>query len=88
MSNNEGGLSCAQGVWALALGAGVIAAALLMVVGDWRLMQALFALVVIAIILGALLSWLVCKPLPAPGESPLRNSTEPFTARSLTNVRP
>jgi predicted flap endonuclease-1-like 5' DNA nuclease len=76
MSEREGSLSCAQGCWAMALGAGVIALALLMVLGDWRLIQALFALVVITIILGALLQWLVCKHMSAPGEPPVRKPVE------------
>lgn len=71
MRNDEGGMSCAQGCWGLAVLSGIIAAALLMVLGDWRLIQALFALVVITIILGALLQWLVCKPLSAAGEVPV-----------------
>ena len=64
MSNDGGGWSCAQRCWGLALVSGVIAAFLLMVGGDWRLLPAVFACIVIAIIVGALLQWFACKPAP------------------------
>jgi predicted flap endonuclease-1-like 5' DNA nuclease len=54
--------SCQLGCWGMALVAAGIAVALLMVLGDWRLIQALFAAVVIFIILGAVMSWMFCKP--------------------------
>ena len=37
-----------------------------MVLGDWRLIGAIFAGIVIAIIVGALMSWIVCRPVPEP----------------------
>ena len=78
MSNNNSSISCTLGCWGLAIVAGILGAIILMVVGDWRLIQALFAAIVIAIILGALLSWIVCKPLHGSGELPARNtSTNP-----------
>ncbi len=73
MADNQGGLSCKQGSWGLAVGSGLIAAVLLMILGDWRLIPAIFAGIVLTIILGALLQWLVCRPLSAPGETPLRD---------------
>lgn len=76
MNNEEGGLTCTQGCWLMAVGAGFVAIALLMVIGDWRLIQALFAFAVLTIILGALLQWLVCKPMAAPGAPPVRKTSE------------
>ena len=69
MSNNQGTLICTLACWAVAVLAGLLGAVLLMLLGDWRLIQALFAAVVIIIILGALLSWIVCKPLPGPQDT-------------------
>ncbi len=68
MDNNQGMISCALGCWLVAALAGVLAAVLLMLLGDWSFMQGVFAGVVIFLIAGALLSWILCKPLPAAGE--------------------
>jgi NADH-quinone oxidoreductase subunit E len=84
MNNNESSLICLAGGWGLALLAALLAAVMLMVLGDWRLIQAIFAGVVIFIIVGALVSWIACKPLPAPktsvqpksDERPVKSSAE------------
>ena len=65
MSNENGSISCAMGCWLVALLGGVLAAILLGLLGTWTFVQAVFAGLVIAAIAGALLSWIMCKPLPA-----------------------
>lgn len=69
MDNNQGTISCALGCWLVALAGGVLAAALLMVLGDWRFIQAVFGGIVIAVAAGAVVSWIMCKPLPPVGAS-------------------
>ncbi len=76
MSNNEGGMSCTQGCWGLAVISGIIAAALLLILGrlapdpgDLRPDRAHDHS-------GALLQWLVCKPMARPGAGPLQKKSE------------
>ncbi|WP_299042559.1 endonuclease [uncultured Tateyamaria sp.] len=78
MDKNEGMISCAIGCWLVALLGGVLAAMLLMVLGGWTFMQGVFAGVVIFGIAGALLAWIICKPLPALGDAP--GASEPTDA--------
>ncbi len=78
MSNNQSSFACILGGWGLAIIAGILAAVLLMLLGDWRLIQAIFAALVVTVIVGALLMWIVCKPLPEQGAIPAsRASTNP-----------
>ncbi|MEO0390778.1 MAG: endonuclease [Pseudomonadota bacterium] len=65
--NNQNGIGCALGCWLVAAGGGVLTAALLMVLGNWTFLQAAFMGAVVFVAAGALLSWIICKPLPAPG---------------------
>ncbi len=67
MAKQSGSLTCALGCWLVALGGGVLAWALLMFVGGWTFLQAAFVGLVLFIVAGFLISWLICKPLPAPG---------------------
>ncbi|MEX0310819.1 MAG: hypothetical protein AB3N17_11325 [Tateyamaria sp.] len=78
MNNNEGLVSCAIGCWLVALLGGALAAVLLMVLGDWTFMQGVFAGVVVFLIAGALLSWILCRPLPAMGDA--AQQSKPTTA--------
>ncbi len=71
MDNNQSSLICYAGGWGLAVLAAALGFVLLMVVGDWTFIQAVFAAIVITIIVGALVSWIACKPLPAPNETAL-----------------
>jgi predicted flap endonuclease-1-like 5' DNA nuclease len=64
MSNGSGSLTCALGCWLVAALAGLLAAALLLILGDWTFLQAVFAGGVIFVVAGALISWLICRPLP------------------------
>ena len=53
-------------VWGIASAAGFGAMAALMLMGDWSVMQGLFAAAIIFFGLGAALSFLFLKPLPGP----------------------
>jgi len=67
MSNNSSSLICAATCWGIALLGGVLGAVLLMVLAGWGFMQGAFIGVVLFVVAGAVLSWLLCRPLPAPG---------------------
>ncbi|MBW4707906.1 hypothetical protein KX928_08920 [Roseobacter sp. YSTF-M11] len=68
MDNNQGMIGMALGSWLVALAGGVLAAVLLWVLGGWSFMQGAFAGFVIFVVFGALISWIMTRPLPAPGE--------------------
>ncbi len=65
MTNENGSISCTLGCWLVALFGGVLAAILLLLLGTWTFVPAVFAGLVIAGIAGVLLSRIMCKPLPA-----------------------
>lgn len=65
MNNSQSSLICLAGGWGLAALSAVLGFALLMLIGGWTFIQAAFAAIVIFVIVGALLSWSACKPLPA-----------------------
>lgn len=60
--------SCQIACWAMGAGAGFVAFIMLMVLGDWSFIQAVFGASVVTLVLGALLAWILCKPLPALGQ--------------------
>ncbi|MDJ0821794.1 MAG: hypothetical protein QNJ09_08305, partial [Paracoccaceae bacterium] len=68
MSENKDGFSCALGSWALAAGAGLLAFVLLLVLGGWGWVAAIFIAGVLFAVLGVLFSFLFCRDLPGPGE--------------------
>lgn len=67
MNNSSGPISCGLGCWMVGALVGVLAAAALMVMGGWTFLQGAFIGVVVFVVVGGLLSWLICRPLPAPG---------------------
>jgi len=70
MNKNDGMISCTLGCWLVAALGGVVAAVLLLVLGEnWTFLQAAFMGIVVTAIAGLLLSWLICRPLPALGEA-------------------
>lgn len=60
MANGKDTRSCATSSWIVAAFAGLLLMALLMVLGDWRFIQAAFAGVIAAIILGFLMTFFMC----------------------------
>lgn len=75
MNDNQGMVGMALGSWLVAAAVGGLAAVMLWVLGDWSFMQGAFAGIVIALIVGGIVSWLMTRPLPAPGSV----SVEPKT---------
>lgn len=57
------------GSWIIAACVGVLTAALLWMLGGWSFMQGAFMGVLALVIVGALVSWVMSRPLPAPGEA-------------------
>ena len=66
MSSTSGGWINLLIVWGIASAVGFVSMAALMLVGDWSVMQALFAAAVIFLGLGIILSVLFLNPLPGP----------------------
>jgi predicted flap endonuclease-1-like 5' DNA nuclease len=67
--NGNNGLTCVVTTWAVAALGAIAAGAMLMVLGGWTFMQAAFVGFLLFLIGGGLLSWAMCRPLPAPGEA-------------------
>ncbi len=82
MNNNQGMVSCAVGCWLVALLGGVLAAVLLALLGGWTFVQAVFAGIVVAGVAGALLSWIMCKPLPPLGSAHAGETTDAAAAKA------
>jgi predicted flap endonuclease-1-like 5' DNA nuclease len=66
MNSTSGGWVNLLIVWAVASAAGFFAMVALMIVGDWSLVQAIFAAAVVFVVLGTVLAFLFLKPLPGP----------------------
>jgi hypothetical protein len=64
-------------VWGVASAAGWLAMAALMIMGDWTVLQGLFAAAVIFFGLGAVLSFLFLRPLSEPAEAARMAHAEP-----------
>lgn len=65
MQQQNSGMSCQLGSWALAAGAGLLVFILLLVIGDWGWIGSIFMGAVAFIVLGLLFNWLFCRDLPA-----------------------
>jgi len=59
--------SCQIACWAIGAAAGFVAFVMLMALGGWGIIQAVFGAGVIFVLLGALTAWIFCKTLPALG---------------------
>lgn len=68
MKSSAAGLINLLIVWGVASAAGFVAMAALMVMGDWTLLQGLFAAAVIFFALGTILSTAFLRPLPGPAK--------------------
>ena len=65
MQQQNSGIGCQLGSWALAAGVGLLVLILLLVIGDWGWVQSIFMGGVAFLVLGAVFSWLFCRDLPA-----------------------
>ncbi|MEO1177139.1 MAG: hypothetical protein AAFV87_08235 [Pseudomonadota bacterium] len=89
MDNNQGLISCGLGCWMVAALGGVLTAGLLWVLGGWSFMQGAFIGLLVLVVAGALLSWILCRPLPAAGEVQQRSaSTDNDTAARTPAAAP
>jgi len=86
MNNSSRNASCAMTCWIVAALAGLLAAVLLWMMGDWGFWQGLFVGALILIIGGALLQWLLCKSLPAANENPVDAGQTPLARAQATNA--
>lgn len=66
MNSTPSGLINLAIVWGVASAAGFAGMAALMLLGDWTLLQALFAAAIIFFVLGVVLSLMFLSPLPGP----------------------
>lgn len=88
MDNNNGMIGMALGSWLVALAGGVLAAVLLMLLGGWGVMQGAFAGVVVFVVFGAIISWIMTRPLPAPGEVTLGTAAPAPAAKPTPAAAP
>jgi predicted flap endonuclease-1-like 5' DNA nuclease len=76
MASNNDGLICAAVSWGVSLVAGTILAVVLMILGPWTLLQAMFVGIILFVALGALLSLTMCgaqkPPMQARQAAPKR----------------
>jgi predicted flap endonuclease-1-like 5' DNA nuclease len=70
MANKDSGLSCGAGCWLMAAAAGVVALIMLLAVGDFGYLAALFLSAVLVVGLGPLFSFLFCRDLPPLNQAP------------------
>ncbi len=59
--------SCQIACWAMGAAAGLVAFVMLLALGGWGFIQAVFGAAVIFVVLGGLMSLIFCKPLPPLG---------------------
>lgn len=91
MYNDKGSIGMALGSWLVAAAVGALAANLLWLLGGWSFMQGAFVGAVVFGVVGLLISWIMTRPLPVPGEI-AANVTEteapPVAAKPATAAEP
>ncbi len=86
MQQQNFGMGCQLGSWALAAGVGLLVFILLLVIGDWGVIASIFMAGLAFVVLGAVFNWLFCRDLPAargPGnadEGHVADTTAPAPA--------
>lgn len=89
MQQQNSGFGCQLGSWALAAGVGLLVFILLLVIGGWGLIGAIFMAGLAFAVLGLAFSWIFCRDLPAargPGNfdaSGARETSAPAPKASL-----
>ncbi|MEP2474723.1 hypothetical protein [Roseobacter sp.] len=88
MNNNHGTISMALGSWLVAGAVGALATILLWVLGGWGFIQGVVGGAVIFAVVGAIISWIMTRPLPAPvnmaAAQPVSPPTPPAPVVSAT----
>ena len=82
MDRKDGMVIMALGSWLVALLGGTLAGTLLWVLGGWGFLQGAFVGLLVFIILGAVISWIMMRPLPAPNEAVLVTPPAPGSKRA------
>lgn len=98
MTNENETMNCAFWCWGLAAVAAVLTVILCLVIGDMGIIASLFFGIVVCVVLGALMGWIFCRPLPPLGsdrsDDASDDSAEPLdtadqnTAHSLVDAGP
>jgi predicted flap endonuclease-1-like 5' DNA nuclease len=92
MNNRNAKTELFLGSWGVAAAVGVLAAALLWVLGNWSFLQGAFMGFLAFVIVGALISWIMTRPLPGPGEAkitaPVNSAEAPSAKPSATKAAP
>lgn len=92
MTEKSGSLENVATCFGVAILGGVLSCALLMLLGDWLFIQAAFASLVLAVIVGAVLAWLFGSPLPAPNAGatvaaePVQSAAAPAAAEATPDA--
>ena len=80
MDDNKGMIGLALGSWLVALAGGTFAGTMLWLLGGWSFLQAVFVGGIIFVVFGAIISWAMTRPLPAPNEAELKTPPVPNAA--------
>ena len=67
MTNENETMNCKLWCWGLAAVAAVLTVILCLVIGDMGIIASLFFGIVVCVVLGALMGWIFCRPLPPFG---------------------
>lgn len=83
MQQTKSGMGCTLGSWALAAGAGLLVFVLLLVLGGWGFIGAVFAAGAVFVVLGLVFGWMFCRELPpARGPGNIDTPAAPSAASS------
>lgn len=78
MDSNKGMIGLALGSWLVALAGGTLAGTLLWVLGEnWSFLQGAFVGFLVFLIFGGIISFVMTRPLPGPGEVKLNTPATP-----------
>ncbi len=89
MDKNKGMVGLALGSWLVAFLGGTLAGTLLWLLGGWGFLQGAFVGLVVFIVVGAIVSWVMTRPLPAPNELELTTPPPPGAGKTApTAVAP
>lgn len=87
MSNRKSTMELALGSWLAAFAGGTLAGTMLWVLGGWSFLQGAFVGLLVFVIFGAIISWVMSRPLPGPGEVKLEPVKAP-TASAPSKAAP
>jgi len=88
MKTGQNTVEIVGGSWLVALLAGTLAGVLLWTVGGWGFLQACFIGGIVFVVLGLIISFVMGKPLPAPGEAVIDAAAPGETAAKVEKLAP